>query len=101
MKSIQIYQVDAFTHVPITGNPAAVCVLTDPVTEETMQKTAMKNHLPETAFITRGKDEWLIRWFTPMQEVDLCGHATLNGDRNESQAQHRCILKASSLSDLD
>jgi len=35
-----------------------------------------------------------------MQEVDLCGHATLNGDRNESQAQHRCILKASSLSDI-
>lgn len=81
MKPIQIYQVNAFTHGPFTGNPAAVCVLTDPVTEETMQKTAMENNLSETAFITCGKDEWLIRWFTPVAEVDLCGHATLDGER--------------------
>lgn len=77
MKTIPIYQVDAFTHGPFTGNPAAVCILTEPVTEETMQKIAMENNLSETAFITRGKDEWLIRWFTPVEEVDLCGHATL------------------------
>ena len=77
MKNIPIYQVDAFTHGPFTGNPAAVCILTDPVTEETMQKIAMENNLSETAFITRGKDEWLIRWFTPVEEVDLCGYATL------------------------
>ncbi|MCU0459724.1 MAG: PhzF family phenazine biosynthesis protein [Bacteroidales bacterium] len=77
MKTIPIFQVDAFTHGPFTGNPAAVCVLTDPVTEDTMQKIAMENNLSETAFITRGKDEWLIRWFTPAAEVDLCGHATL------------------------
>jgi PhzF family phenazine biosynthesis protein len=77
MESIPFYQVDAFTHGPFTGNPAAVCVLTNPVTEETMQAIAMENNLSETAFITRGKDEWLIRWFTPRAEVDLCGHATL------------------------
>lgn len=77
MKTIPIYQVDAFTHGPFTGNPAAVCILTEPVTEETMQKIAMENNLSETAFITRAKDEWLIRWFTPVEEVDLCGHATL------------------------
>lgn len=77
MKTIPIYQVDAFTHGPFTGNPAAVCIMTEPVTGETMQKIAMENNLSETAFITRGKDEWLIRWFTPVEEVDLCGHATL------------------------
>jgi len=74
---IPIYQIDAFAHGPFTGNPAAVCVLTDPVTEETMQNIAMENNLSETAFITRGNGEWLIRWFTPAAEVDLCGHATL------------------------
>lgn len=74
---ISIYQVDAFAHGPFTGNPAAVCVLTHPVTEETMQNIAMENNLSETAFITRGNGEWLIRWFTPLAEVDLCGHATL------------------------
>lgn len=77
MKTIPICQVDAFTNGPFTGNPAAVCVLTDPVTEEVMQKIAMENNLAETAFITRGDNEWLIRWFTPVTEVDLCGHATL------------------------
>lgn len=77
MKEIPIYQADAFTHGPFTGNPAAVCVLTDPVTVETMQNIAMENNLSETAFITRGNNEWLIRWFTPLAEVDLCGHATL------------------------
>jgi len=74
---IPIFQVDAFAHGPFTGNPAAVCILTDPVTEETMQNIAMENNLSETAFITRGNGEWLIRWFTPAAEVDLCGHATL------------------------
>jgi len=77
MKPIPIFQVDAFANGPFTGNPAAVCVLTDPVAEATMQNIAMENNLAETAFITRGKDEWLIRWFTPVTEVDLCGHATL------------------------
>ncbi len=62
---------------PFTGNPAAVCLLTSPVDEETMQKIALENNLSETAFITRGRGEWLIRWFTPQTEVDLCGHATL------------------------
>lgn len=74
---IPIYQVDAFDYGPFTGNPAAVCILTGPVSEETMQNIAMENNLSETAFIIRGKDEWLIRWFTPETEVDLCGHATL------------------------
>lgn len=77
MITIPIYQVDAFTTGPFTGNPAAVCVLTVPVTEETMQSIAMENNLAETAFITHGRGEWLIRWFTPVTEVDLCGHATL------------------------
>lgn len=77
MIPIPIYHVDAFTDGPFTGNPAAVCVLTDPITEDTMQKIAMENNLSETAFITYGNAEWLIRWFTPVAEVDLCGHATL------------------------
>lgn len=77
MMTIPIYHVDAFAAGPFTGNPAAVCVLADPMTEDTMQKIAMENNLSETAFITRGDDEWLIRWFTPAAEVDLCGHATL------------------------
>jgi len=77
MKPTPIYQVDAFANGPFTGNPAAVCILTEPVTEKIMQNIAIENNLAETAFITRGRNEWLIRWFTPVTEVDLCGHATL------------------------
>lgn len=77
MKHIPFYQVDAFTCGPFTGNPAAVCVLNDWLADELMQKIAMENNLAETAFIVPEGKEWLIRWFTPVTEVDLCGHGTL------------------------
>ena len=78
MRPLSIYQVDAFTFGPFTGNPAAVCVLADPLPDDLMQKIAAENNLAETAFIIPEGDDWQIRWFTPLvAEVDLCGHATL------------------------
>lgn len=77
MGIIPCYQVDAFTCGPFTGNPAAVCVLTDLLPDDLMQKIAAENNLAETAFITPENDDYQIRWFTPRVEVDLCGHATL------------------------
>ena len=74
---IPIYQVDAFTETLFGGNPAAVCPLEAWLPEEMMQKIAMENNLAETAFFVRKEDEYTIRWFTPLVEVDLCGHATL------------------------
>ena len=74
---IPLYQVDAFTYAQFTGNPAAVCVLNDWLTDGLMQTIAMENNLAETAFIVPDGNDWLIRWFTPVTEVDLCGHATL------------------------
>jgi PhzF family phenazine biosynthesis protein len=77
MGGIPFYQVDAFTCGQFTGNPAAVCVLKDWLAVELMQNIAMENNLAETAFIVPEGNEWLIRWFTPVTEVDLCGHGTL------------------------
>lgn len=77
MRHIPLYQVDAFTSGPFTGNPAAVCVLNEWLTDGIMQNIAFENNLSETAFIVPAGDDWLIRWFTPVTEVDLCGHATL------------------------
>jgi PhzF family phenazine biosynthesis protein len=77
MQTINIYQVDAFAMHHFAGNPAAVCVLPDWIAEDLMQKIAMENNLAETAFIVRDGDDYQIRWFTPVTEVDLCGHATL------------------------
>jgi len=73
----RITQVDAFTHRPFAGNPAAVCVLKEAAGEEWMQNVAREMNLSETAFLFPHKDEFNLRWFTPAVEVALCGHATL------------------------
>src|SRR5437660_2598973 len=74
---IPLYQVDAFTSRLFAGNPAAVCPLTEWLPEATMQAIAAENNLAETAFFVAQGDRYLLRWFTPTVEVDLCGHATL------------------------
>ena len=77
MLTIPIYQVDAFTDNLFGGNPAAVCPLKEWLPAPEMQKIAAENNLAETAFfIPQGKD-FELRWFTPLAEIDLCGHATL------------------------
>ncbi|MCG7921059.1 MAG: PhzF family phenazine biosynthesis protein [Candidatus Thiodiazotropha lotti] len=76
--SNSIYIVDAFTHHPFQGNPAAVCLLDQPVDTAWMQSVASEVNLSDTAFLLPMDDgEWNLRWFTPRREVDLCGHATL------------------------
>ena len=77
MRSQKIYQVDAFADSLFAGNPAAVCVLDEWMSEETMQSIAMENNLAETAFIVKETPGYHIRWFTPETEVALCGHATM------------------------
>ena len=73
----RITQVDAFTDSPFTGNPAAVCILPEPVADYWMQDVAREMNLSETAFLLAHEDGYDLRWFTPTTEVDLCGHATL------------------------
>jgi len=75
--SIPIYQVDAFTSELFRGNPAAVCPLDRWLPEETLQAIAEENNLSETAFFVQQQSGYQLRWFTPVAEVDLCGHATL------------------------
>ncbi|MHB8483468.1 MAG: PhzF family phenazine biosynthesis protein [Nitrospiria bacterium] len=74
---LKIFQVDAFTHKPFTGNPAAVCILPAPAEERWMQNIALEMNLSETAFLVREAEGFTLRWFTPLVEIDLCGHATL------------------------
>jgi PhzF family phenazine biosynthesis protein len=76
MKQI-LYQVDAFTDELFKGNPAGVCPLAEWLSDDLMQNIALENNLAETAFFIRSATESRIRWFTPVVEVDLCGHATL------------------------
>ena len=74
---LKIFQVDAFSSKPFSGNPAAVCILDKWLDAELMQRIANENNLSETAFAVPVHDRYEIRWFTPEIEVDLCGHATL------------------------
>ncbi|MBI9073276.1 MAG: PhzF family phenazine biosynthesis protein [Melioribacteraceae bacterium] len=74
---MKIYQVDSFTNEPFKGNPAGVCVLTKAPSEQWMKNVAKEMNLSETAFLFPQDDGYSLRWFTPVSEVDLCGHATL------------------------
>ncbi len=74
---IPLYQVDAFTNTPFTGNPAAICLLSEPLSDTFQQSLAMENNLAETAYLLKEGDAYRLRWFSPLSEIDLCGHATL------------------------
>lgn len=75
--TLTIFQVDAFTNKVFKGNPAAVIPLEHWLDDEILQKISNENNLSETAFFVKSNKSFSIRWFTPTQEVDLCGHATL------------------------
>lgn len=75
--TIPVYQVDSFTDRRFAGNPAVVCLLRDAADEDWMQSVAAEMGLSETAFLVSRADGFDLRWFTPMVEVALCGHATL------------------------
>ncbi len=72
-----IYQVDSFTAKPFAGNPAGVCLLPKAAPEAWMQAIAREMNLSETAFLVPVENGFHLRWFTPLKEVRLCGHATL------------------------
>lgn len=74
---IRQYQVDAFAARVFAGNPAAVCPLDSWIDDDLLQSIAAENNLSETAFFVRTNAGFELRWFTPVAEVRLCGHATL------------------------
>jgi len=111
---LDVYYIDAFADKVFKGNPAAV-IFTDIEDKKLMQKIASENNLSETAFVNLSKDTNYIRWFSPLKEVDLCGHATLasgfvyfnfiNKDDNEvsfmSESGEISVRKNDDLYELD
>jgi predicted PhzF superfamily epimerase YddE/YHI9 len=77
MPSCPFFIIDAFADAPLQGNPAAVCLLSEPADPAWMQRVAAEMNLSETAFVVREGDGYGLRWFTPEVEVPLCGHGTL------------------------
>ena len=74
---IPIFQVDAFSEQPFSGNPAAVCLLEEEKDDNWLRSLSAEMNLSETAYIWKLENGYRLRWFTPTTEVDLCGHATL------------------------
>jgi len=74
---LKIFQVDAFADKVFAGNPAGVCPLEAWLDDGLLQRIAAENNQAETAFFVPAGDGYEIRWFTPVIEVALCGHATL------------------------
>ena len=79
MKEIETYIVDSFTDQSFKGNPAGVCLLKDELSDSAMLSIAKELGLSETAFVGRmnKNGEYPIRFFSPVMEIPLCGHATL------------------------
>ena len=73
----ELHLVDAFTGTPFRGNTAAVCILKEPADPAWMQQVAADMKHSETAFLSPIPVGWNLRWFTPLKEMELCGHATL------------------------
>ena len=73
----KIYQIDSFTNEIFRGNPACVVPLNEWLSDSILLKIAQENSVAETAFFISNKKSFELRWFTPDQEIDLCGHATL------------------------
>jgi PhzF family phenazine biosynthesis protein len=77
---MKIFTVDTFTNKPFTGNQAGVCILDKEIDDGLMLQIAKELNYSETAFALPLKEninKFNLRWFTPKQEIDLCGHATL------------------------
>lgn len=72
-----VYEIHSFVGIGMRGNPAGVCVLEQPRGPAWMQQVAARMGLSETAFVVPEKTGYRLRWFTPITEVELCGHATL------------------------
>ncbi|MBP1967183.1 PhzF family phenazine biosynthesis protein [Paenibacillus aceris] len=80
MKQIRIYHIDSFTQNPFEGNPAGVIPEASGLTVTQMQKIANELNLPESAFLlppTDPKADFRVRYFTPLEEINFCGHATV------------------------
>ena len=72
---LEIYRVDSFTSEAFKGNPAGVCITQAHLDEDLMFLIAAEMAVSETAFLSL--NNFTLRWFTPLIEVDLCGHGTL------------------------
>lgn len=75
--SLPLFHVDAFTPVPFRGNPAAVCMLDEMREDAWLQQVAREMNLAATAFLYPQDDGYRLRWFSPRDELELCGHGTL------------------------
>jgi len=96
---IRLFQVDSFTNELFKGNPAGVCLLNEDISDDMKQDIASEMNCSETSFIQKNDNDYRIRYFTPTQEVQLCGHATLAAahilwEQNIENRNNNIVFKA-------
>ena len=99
MRTLEIYQVDVFARENFNGNPLAVVILEEELDDSLLQKIAAEMNLSETAFISYiDRGIYRLRWFTPITEVDLCGHGTIGSAKilMEKEGLKRLVFKSNS-----
>lgn len=75
---VKAYTLNSFAKCIEGGNPAGVVLNADDLSEDSMKKIAGIIGFSETAFVMRsGLADFKVRFFTPNEEVDICGHATI------------------------
>lgn len=92
MRTYNLYQIDSFTKKKLLGNPAGVVTNADGLTEDEMQKIARELNNSETAFIFSSTNDMYdvqVRFFTPQNEVPICGHATIAA--HYARAIEKCL----------
>ena len=103
MNTLKTYIVDSFTDEPFKGNPAGVCLLMDELSDSEMLSIAKELGLSETAFIGQlnESNEYPIRFFSPVMEIPLCGHATLASSKVLFERTGQKSLEFVNIQDLE
>lgn len=100
---MKTFIIDSFTDKPFKGNPAGVCFVESPLSDETMLRIARELNLSETAFISRlaSEEQFSIRYFSPKMEIPLCGHATLASAKAVHSARGLCNIHFRNIQNID
>lgn len=100
--SLDVIQVDAFTDTPFGGNPAAVVLAADHVSDETMHKIAREMNVRETVFISKSRvADFRFRYMTPKSEIDFSGHPTIAAFHALVEAGHIDLLQDVTMTRLE
>ncbi|MHA2078889.1 MAG: PhzF family phenazine biosynthesis protein [Candidatus Thorarchaeota archaeon] len=99
---LEVIQVDSFTDKPFGGNPAAVVLGADHVSEKTMHKIAREMNVRETVFVSKSRTaDFRFRYMTPKSEIGFSGHPTIAAFHALAEAGHIDLVQDVTMTRLE